>query len=60
MASCAVPGLLPPVEVDEGTTSTGVWVETVIPVGRAMALGADSVYVLQVGRIEEPLKVLES
>jgi NTE family protein len=56
LASCAVPGLLAPVEVggehflDGGLTNS-------IPVGRAVALGARTVYVLQVGRIEEPLTV---
>ena len=56
MASCAVPGLLPPVEIggehflDGGLTNS-------IPVGRAVALGARTVYVLQVGRIEQPLQV---
>jgi NTE family protein len=56
MASCAVPGLLPPVEVDEGHYFDGGLVDS-IPVGRAVALGADSVYVLQVGRIESSLEV---
>ena len=56
MASCAVPGLLPPVEVDGGHYFDGGLVDS-IPVGRAVALGADSVYVLQVGRIESPLEV---
>jgi NTE family protein len=28
-----------------------------IPLGRAVALGADEIYVLQVGRIDRPLKV---
>ncbi|MGH3186302.1 MAG: patatin-like phospholipase family protein [Streptosporangiaceae bacterium] len=56
MASCAVPGLLPPVEVDGAHYFDGGLVDS-IPVGRAVALGADSVYVLQVGRIESPLEV---
>jgi NTE family protein len=56
MASCAVPGLLPPVEVDGGHYFDGGLVDS-IPVGRAVTLGADSVYVLQVGRIESPLEV---
>ena len=56
MASCAVPGLLPPVEVDGGHYFDGGLVDS-IPVGRAVALGADTVYVLQVGRIESPLEV---
>jgi NTE family protein len=56
MASCAVPGLLPPVEVDGGHYFDGGLVDS-IPVGRAVALGASTVYVLQVGRIESPLEV---
>jgi NTE family protein len=56
MASCAVPGLLPPVEVDGGHYFDGGLVDS-IPVGRAVALGATTVYVLHVGRIESPLTV---
>jgi NTE family protein len=56
MASCAVPGLLPPVEIDGTHYFDGGLVDS-IPVGRAVALGADVVYVLQVGRIESPLEV---
>jgi NTE family protein len=51
-----VPGLLPPVEVDGAHYFDGGLVDS-IPVGRAVALGADTVYVLQVGRIESPLEV---
>ena len=40
MASCAVPGLLPPVEVDGVHYFDGGLVDS-IPVGRAVALGAD-------------------
>jgi len=56
MASCAVPGLLPPVEVDGRHYFDGGLVDS-IPVGRAVALGASTVYVLHVGRIESPLAV---
>jgi NTE family protein len=56
MASCAVPGLLPPVEIDGEHYFDGGLVDS-IPVGRALALGATTVYVLQVGRIESPLAV---
>jgi NTE family protein len=56
MASCAVPGLLPPVEIDGAHYFDGGLVDS-IPVGRAVALGASTVYVLQVGRIESPLEV---
>jgi NTE family protein len=54
LASCAVPGLLPPVEVDGEHFFDGGLVHS-IPVGRAAELGADTIYVLQVGRIESPL-----
>ena len=56
MASCAVPGLLPPVEIDGLHYFDGGLVDS-IPVGRAVTLGARVVYVLQVGRIESPLPV---
>ena len=56
MASCAVPGLLPPVEIDGAHYFDGGLVDS-IPVGRAVMLGASTVYVLQVGRIESPLAV---
>jgi NTE family protein len=56
LASCAVPGLLPPVEIAGTHYFDGGLVDS-IPVGRAVALGASHVYVLQVGRIESPLEV---
>jgi NTE family protein len=56
LASCAVPGLLPPVEIGGEHYFDGGLVDS-IPVGRAVALGATTVYVLQVGRIESPLAV---
>ena len=56
MASCAVPGLLPPVEIDGRHYFDGGLVDS-IPVGKAVALGASTVYVLQVGRIESSLPV---
>ena len=55
LASCAVPGLLPPVQVGGETFLDGGLVHS-IPVGRAVTLGARTVYVLQVGRIERPLR----
>jgi NTE family protein len=55
MASAAVPGLLPPVVIDGEHFLDGGLVHS-IPVGRALALGASEVYVLHVGRIEQPLK----
>jgi NTE family protein len=54
MASCAVPGLLPPVVLDGEHFLDGGLVHS-IPVGRALALGATEIYVLHVGRIEQPL-----
>jgi NTE family protein len=56
MASCAVPGLLPPVEIEGTHYFDGGLVDS-IPVGHAVALGATTVYVLHVGRIESPLAV---
>lgn len=54
LASSAVPGLLPPVAVGGEHFVDGGLVNS-IPVGRAVALGAREIYVLQVGRIERPL-----
>src|SRR5215472_14024457 len=54
LASCAIPALLPPVEIDGEHYFDGGLVDS-IPVGRAVALGASTVYVLQVGRVESPL-----
>jgi NTE family protein len=56
IASCAVPGLLPPVEIGGRHYFDGGLVDS-IPVGRAIALGATTVYVLHAGRIESPLSV---
>ncbi len=56
MASAAVPGLLPPVEIDGEHFLDGGLVAS-IPLDRAVDLGATTIYVLQVGRIEEPLVV---
>jgi len=56
LASCAVPGLLPPVALDGEHYFDGGLVDS-IPVGRAVALGAGTIYVLHVGRIEQPLTV---
>jgi NTE family protein len=56
LASCAVPGLLPPVRIGDEHFLDGGLVHS-IPVGRAVALGATTVYVLQVGRVEQPLTV---
>ena len=55
LASSAVPALFPPVEVEGEHFYDGGLVDSV-PLGRAVHLGADVVYVLQVGRIESPLR----
>ena len=55
MASAAVPGLLPPAEVGGEHYLDGGIVNS-IPLGRAITLGADRIFVLQVGRIDRPLK----
>lgn len=55
LASCAVPALLPPVKIDGEHYVDGGLIDST-PVGRAVALGARTVYVLHVGRIERPLR----
>ena len=56
VASAAVPGLLSPAEVDGEHYLDGGIVNS-IPVGRAVACGAERVFVLQVGRVDQPLAV---
>ncbi len=55
LASSAVPALFPPMEIDGEHFYDGGLVDSV-PLGRAVSLGADVVYVLQVGRLEAPLR----
>ncbi len=55
VASAAVPGLLPPARVGEEHYLDGGIVNS-IPIGRAVELGATTIYVLQVGRIDRPLQ----
>lgn len=55
LASSAVPALFPPVEIDGEHFYDGGLVDSV-PLGRAVEMGAEVVYVLQVGRIESPLR----
>ena len=55
VASAAVPGLLPPAKVGDEHYLDGGIVNS-IPLARAVKLGADRVFVLQVGRIDRPLK----
>ncbi|GAA1125329.1 patatin-like phospholipase family protein [Nocardioides aquiterrae] len=56
VASAAVPGLLPPAQVDGEHYLDGGIVNS-IPLGRAVQLGATRVFVLQVGRVDRPLSV---
>jgi NTE family protein len=56
LASSALPGVLPPVEV-EGRHYIDGGVVNSIPVSRAIELGADEIYVLHVGHIDDPLRV---
>lgn len=55
LASSAVPGLFPPVEIDGEHFYDGGLVDSV-PLGRAVDLGAEVIFVLQVGRLETPLR----
>lgn len=55
MASAAVPGLLRPARVGDEHYLDGGIVNS-IPVGRAVEVGADRIFVLQVGRVDRPLK----
>lgn len=55
LASCAVPGILPPVAIGDEHFIDGGIVNS-IPVSRAVELGAERIYVLQVGRLEQPLR----
>ncbi|HEX6681591.1 MAG TPA: patatin-like phospholipase family protein [Candidatus Limnocylindrales bacterium] len=54
MASAAVPGVLPPVDIDGEHFIDGSVVRP-SPIARAVDLGAEDIYVLQVGRLEKPL-----
>jgi NTE family protein len=55
LASSAVPGVLPPVRIGDEHFLDGGIVNS-IPVGRAVALGARTIYVLHVGRVDRPLE----
>jgi NTE family protein len=54
LASCALPGVFPPVRIGDEHFFDGGLVNS-IPLDRAVALGADTVWVLHVGRLEEQL-----
>jgi NTE family protein len=55
VASASVPGLLAPVEIDGEHFIDGGVVNS-IPLSRAIALGAQQVFVLHVGRLDRPLE----
>lgn len=55
LASAAVPGVLPPVQI-QGEHYVDGGIVNSIPISRAVELGAKEIYVLQVGRVEAPLK----
>lgn len=54
LASASVPGLLPPTRIDGEHYIDGGIVNS-IPIEQALAAGARTVFVLQVGRVETPL-----
>jgi NTE family protein len=54
LASCALPGVFPPVRIGDEHFFDGGLVNS-IPLDRAVARGADTVWVLHVGRLEENL-----
>jgi NTE family protein len=54
LASAALPGVLPPVRIDGEHFVDGGLVNSV-PIARAVAAGADQVWVLHVGHVEQPL-----
>ena len=54
MASSSVPGLLPPTRV-EGEHYIDGGIVNSIPIEQAVTAGARTIYVLQVGRVEQPL-----
>ncbi|HWG23678.1 patatin-like phospholipase family protein [Actinospica sp.] len=56
LASSAVPGLLPPIAYRGEHFLDGGLVDSV-PVGRAVELGADRIFILHGGRVEHPLAV---
>jgi NTE family protein len=55
LATAAIPMLFPPVKIGEEHFYDGGLVNSV-PLGRAVELGASRIYVLQVGRVEAPLR----
>ena len=56
LASCALPGVFPPIKIGDEHFFDGGLVNS-IPLDRAVARGADTVWVLHVGRVEEAVAV---
>ena len=56
LASSAVPGLLPPVEIDGRHYIDGGVVNS-IPISRAVELGATEIYIMHVGHVDAALRV---
>jgi NTE family protein len=54
LASCALPGVFPPVAIDGEHFLDGGLVNS-IPLARAVRQGASEIWVLHVGRVEQPL-----
>ena len=54
LASCALPGVFPPVQIGDEHFFDGGLVNS-IPLDRAVSRGADTIWVLHVGRLEEEL-----
>src|SRR6478752_4730344 len=59
LASASVPGLLPPTQIGGEHYMDGGIVNS-IPIDQAVAAGAQTIFVLQVGRVETPLVVPKS
>ncbi|MGH2829733.1 MAG: patatin-like phospholipase family protein [Actinomycetota bacterium] len=55
LASAALPGVLPPVQIGGEHFVDGGIVNS-IPISRAVELGATEIYVLHVGRVDRPLR----
>lgn len=55
LASCSVPGVFPPFRIGDEHYFDGGLVHS-IPVGRAMLLDCERIYVMHVGRVDQPLR----
>lgn len=54
LASAALPGVLPPIEIDGEHFIDGGIVNS-IPISRAVEMGAKQIFILHVGRVDQPL-----